>query len=220
MANSETAELSNLLYFYAVLASWAILFYDHLLQFGREVDLVWTRLSFPRLSLPTILYLLTRFTVPVAYLANIDYDLRALKSPAHRDTKIPVAWVLVLSPSIIAVVLGLRTYAIWEQNRLVLLILVCIGASIPVTGILVVLTFKPGSHSAQLTRDTPFRSMLQSLMGLIFDTTVIILTVAKSVQSRKMYRRGGFLDVIVRDGCIYFTVLATTQLINLLVYWV
>ncbi|KAF8521287.1 hypothetical protein JB92DRAFT_2891197 [Gautieria morchelliformis] len=211
MANSETAELYNLLYFYTVLASWAILFYDHLLQFGREVDLVWTRLSFPRLSLPTILYLLTRFTVPVAFLANIDYDLRALKhllmsrrSPAHRDTKRPIAWILVLSPSIIAVVLGLRTYAIWEQNRLVLLILVCIGASIPVTGILVVLTFKPGSHSAQLTRNTPFRSILQSLMGLIFDTTVIILTVAKSVQSRK----------------IYISVLATTQLINVLVYWV
>ncbi|KAF8519061.1 hypothetical protein JB92DRAFT_2900416 [Gautieria morchelliformis] len=227
MANSETAEFYNLLYFYTVLASWVILFYDHLLQFGREVDLVWTRLSFQRLSLPTILYLLTRFTVPIAYLANIDYDLKALKvtfanvsrrSPAHRDTERPIAWILVLSPNIIAVVLGLRTYAIWEQNRLVLLILVCVGASIPVTGTLVGLSYKPGSHTAQLTRDTPFRSMLQSLTTLIFDTTVIILTVAKSVQSRKMYRRGGFLDVIVRDG-IYISVLATTQLINLLFYW-
>ncbi|KAF8526473.1 hypothetical protein JB92DRAFT_2872045 [Gautieria morchelliformis] len=222
MADSGTAEFYNLLYFYAILTSWVILFYDHLLQFGREVDLVWTRLSFPRLSLPTILYLLTRFTNPVVYLVNLDYDLRAVKSPALRDTKVPVACVLILSQSIIAVVLGLRTYAIWERNRLVLLILVCIGASIPTTGILMILAYKPGSHTAQVTREVPFRSMLQSLMALIFDTTVIILTVAKSVQSRKMYRyhpRGGFLDMIVRDGCIYFFVLATTQLINALIYW-
>ncbi|KAF8520685.1 hypothetical protein JB92DRAFT_2894355 [Gautieria morchelliformis] len=139
MADSATADFYNLLYFYSVLTTWAILFYDHLLQFDREVDLVWTRLSIPRLSVPTILYLLTRFTIPIAYLVNLDYDLRALKvtrrSPSLRSLKPHVAWVIVFSQCIITVVLGLRTYAIWERNRLVLLILVCVGASIPATGI-------------------------------------------------------------------------------------
>jgi hypothetical protein len=36
-------------------------------------------MSIPRLSFPTILYLLTRFTLPIAYLVNLDHDLRALQ---------------------------------------------------------------------------------------------------------------------------------------------
>ncbi|KAF8520684.1 hypothetical protein JB92DRAFT_2894353 [Gautieria morchelliformis] len=63
--------------------------------------------------------------------------------------------------------------------------------------------------------------MLQSMTCLAFDTVVIILTIGKSVQSRKMYHRpGGFLDMILRDGCIYFIALASAQLINVLLYWV
>ena len=72
--NSNTTPMDECSYTVSVL-----IFYDHLLEFSREVDLFWTRLSLARLSYPTILYLLTRFTLPIAYLINLNYDLRALQ---------------------------------------------------------------------------------------------------------------------------------------------
>ena len=40
-----------------------------------------------------------------------------------------------------------------------------------------------------------------SLMSLVFDSIVVVLTVGKSMQSRRAYHTpGGFLDTILRDG--------------------
>ena len=66
-----------------LIAVSVIIFYDHLLQLDREVDLVWKRLSFRRISFPTALYFLTRFTLPLAYLLNIDHDLKAIQVSAY-----------------------------------------------------------------------------------------------------------------------------------------
>jgi len=219
---SATAQaVYDLVNFYTVLMGWAITFYDHSIQLDREVDLVWSRIFNTRFSVSTSLYLLARFTLPFAYLLNLNEDLKALQSPSLRDLKISVEWVEIFSQCVIAVIMGLRTYAIWDRNRLVLLVLVCVGSTVPGIGIFLGVSIANGSHSQQFTNAVSFRSMLLSLMSLIFDFAVICLTIGRSVQLKRVHRYtpGGVLDTILRDGSIYFIALAATHLLNVLTFW-
>ena len=164
--------------------------------------------------------------------------------PVHHNRLFQTVFIeLCIKTDLPSVVLGLRTYAIWDHNRIVLLLLLCVGASVSAVAIVCLLiaykhvkthpyngsywrrlsttkTHIPNSfciqvsHSVRTSHSLAYsssivltgnlnlpESMLLSMMGLVFDSTVLALTIIRSIQSRGMYHSpGGFLDMILRDG--------------------
>ncbi|KAF8581668.1 hypothetical protein K439DRAFT_206681 [Ramaria rubella] len=143
-----------------------------------------------------------------------------ISSPSDRLLRPVSEWFKLLSQCAVAVVLGLRTYAIWGRNRVVMCILLCVFVPVPTCAILLGIDFHTGTHTEQTGHDVSFRIMLLSLTSLIFDSTVLCLTILRSWQFRRSCgSSGNVLNMIVRDGTIYFSILTTNNLMNILVYY-
>ncbi|KAE9399229.1 hypothetical protein BT96DRAFT_820860, partial [Gymnopus androsaceus JB14] len=112
----------------------ALLYYDYALTFPEEVELIWGVKFTPS----TLLYILCRY----AMLANLLYALAFLDKIGLRvdatinscDTWYKIIAVLaVFGRAAVIVTFTLRTYAIWAQSRLVLVLLAMIGLATVIT---------------------------------------------------------------------------------------
>jgi len=130
-------------------------------------------------------------------------------------------WMDIFAQITVAVILTLRTYAIYNRSLKILALVGSLGTVIPAIGFWISGTLTAGSHTAQSDSPIPFRSMLLSLFTLIFDTVVICLTIWKSLQERgaRRNRRQSVLDLILFNGSIYYCALSSTHIFNILLYW-
>jgi len=109
-----------------------VLLYDHVLTFGEEVEFIWKQ----NMNIGTFLFLLNRY-IP---LINQVLTINAHLNPAIPDNQACFAlfdvnnWMLIFSCVVIDVILLVRTCALWNWSRVVLislstLLVVCILAS-------------------------------------------------------------------------------------------
>ncbi|KAI0708847.1 hypothetical protein C8T65DRAFT_740060 [Cerioporus squamosus] len=204
----------------------AILAYDYLLTFPREVRFVWSR----KFSPATVLFVLNRYIILLLYFVDLITLFPIIPSTyASRVGKFIV--VLEIFPYIIwAAFSGLRTYALSQRNTFIglfvaFLSLVPAGINAYFLSTFTFVNLDPPSNCtafSDITADLSktYDLTIVSRTSLIAaDVFVIAVTWWSTYGIRKLSRHArlgtSFGTLLMRDGTIYFIVLLAMNVVHM-----
>ncbi|THH10062.1 hypothetical protein EW146_g8487 [Bondarzewia mesenterica] len=203
---------------YYILASSLINIYDLLLTFDDEVKYIWQA----KISLPSCCFFVFRYVPPVVSIVNFfaDHDPRFVGSVCKNWIWLPVTNAPIVSAST-GVILVLRVYAIYNRATWVLIFLTVMFLG----EIGVMLWSVPGGSPAILPPGwvgcipskkpgTGDRLSVMFIAALVFDSSIFILTLGRSIYLRLRNSTIGLVQLIVRDGIIYFFVIFIVNALN------
>ncbi|KAI0668892.1 hypothetical protein C8Q78DRAFT_215045 [Trametes maxima] len=142
--------------------------------------------------------------------------------------------ISVIIQGIVAVLLLIRTYALYGRDRRVLALLLTIGCTGGAVGLWAITV--GAARQGHKTANVPARSQfvvhgtgcdttLSQQQGydlaltwgsmLVFDATVFVLTLSQAFKSGRTWK-GGYIHVMLRDGSVYFGVLLVFHSFNIL----
>ncbi|KAL5498712.1 hypothetical protein ACEPAH_2067 [Sanghuangporus vaninii] len=222
-ANSSLTR-SNVNYYLSLIA-FAILYYDYLLTFEEEVRFFWRR---RKANSVTILFFLNRYLSIFGVIPVILQSFRSWSDKGCDALQKFHQFFSVLVQIIVGIILIIRTYALYERNVKIAIIMaifafivVCIGVWAILGKSSVVegpfdLSYMLGCHPL-IAREGAIR--LAAAWGglLLFDSVIFTLTLVKAIAIWKLGTRRLF-HVLVRDGTIYYLVLAMANLSNILTF--
>ncbi|KAI0720948.1 hypothetical protein C8T65DRAFT_825985 [Cerioporus squamosus] len=209
------------------LAAFTVLYYDYALTVTSEIQWYWSPPSF---SLSSFLFALSRYfgllgPIPVF----LEYFPADFSEHRCRQFQLYHQVYAIMSQAIVAILLILRTYALYNCSKRMLVFL--IGAHIGggIQCLTAVLTGKsvltndtqlgfntPGCNLA-LTNDQGIHLALAWSAMLWFDSCIFALTFWKAIQVRREVA-GGLLVTIFRDGTVYFAILVAVNIVNILTF--
>ncbi|KAL5524250.1 hypothetical protein ACEPAF_9390 [Sanghuangporus sanghuang] len=218
---------------YVGVASYVILIYDHLLTLSDEVSYIWSGGKGPVIYL----FLLNRYFFPLAFAVNLyAYLSRAFNPAACKHFVRYEGATIVIAFGVAGLMMILRVNALYGgRSRLVQVILcslwlaqVGVCAWLLSTGMpYVAVPHSTSLHSCSLILD-PRRMYLAALFTtapLVFDTTVVVLTLYKtlaipwkSVTAGKLRSCTSFgvnnalMKTILKNGLWYYAVVFSTNL--------
>ncbi|KZW02554.1 hypothetical protein EXIGLDRAFT_759683 [Exidia glandulosa HHB12029] len=225
---------------YTNVALVALLFWDHITTLDREVELVWST----RWSLGKILFILNRY-IPAANLFVLLFSYTYPSFPingyagsslssyqAVTKSRSCVAWSIIddwlslLSMAVVDVLLMLRITAMWDRNKIVrwillpLFIITMGGMTAAIVNITVTAKqdeFPPSIRPCVVSFENTHLASTFFYSSMFFDTTIMLLTVARLVPMLRAGTLGPLLKVLQTDGYIYFAVLFMTATANIIV---
>ncbi|CAE6502391.1 unnamed protein product [Rhizoctonia solani] len=204
---------------YFMLASFVILIYDHAITLAEEVDRIWQQ----EWTGATWLFALNRYLTELQFIVNLHFMTPTGLAKCEDFIPFPGASTLV-SIAIAEIILILRVYALYQRNKYVLGLLAFFW-----TGQVIVM----GTTMRHPTRVKLPEGLVGCIQGgngsyaaafwlapLATDSVILALTVVKSLQYiYKTNYRVPLINVILRDGILYFTVILSANLLNCLVYY-
>ncbi|KAI0720946.1 hypothetical protein C8T65DRAFT_800688 [Cerioporus squamosus] len=203
-----------------------MLYYDYSLTLSMEIEYFWKRARF---SLVSVLFVVNRYlgllgSIPVA----LEYFVH-FKPEVCRQLQAYHQYYAILGQVIVGVILILRTYALYGRSRRILVALSALGLVL-VAGTLIAGTVKTKAVTANtssqytfvgcdlsLSAEQGFRSAIGWIAMLCLDTTVFVLTVAKTIHMRHEIRQR-LLQVLFRDGAMYYGILVVANIANILTF--
>ncbi|KAF8521184.1 hypothetical protein JB92DRAFT_1837837 [Gautieria morchelliformis] len=193
---------------YAIVASTALLYYDSLLTFSQEVDLVWRR----RLGWGNILYWCISI-IPLATICLFDVPFRIVSSSV-------TLWIVEFS-------LAIRVWVLYNRSLTLLLSLGAIYACC--IAVITVLHVQGLLHSQILSLTGPFLSGCSvpiptwyysiNIPPLFTTFLLMILTLYRTLRTvRCMGSTEGMplVAILLRDGLLNFSAVATILIVNIL----
>lgn len=211
--------------------SMAALFtYDHIINLDSEISLIWVS----PWSLAKVLYLLNRYLpfIDVATAIYVPLQTMKVSSESCRASLVHAGWVILVGIAISEVIIGLRTWALWNCSRRLGIILVIVGVGCCVCSSFINTKWSdslvfystdntPLSHTKCYLRDSSPILAVNFATIIFVETIVVALTLTKMVQQYRSvyYKRipNGFLGVLYRDGILFFAYMLVISVINLLV---
>lgn len=205
---------------YYVLASTVMLLYDHLLTLEEERRYIWAQ---PK-RLPTYLFFIFRYATPVVSILNLvaEHDPTWIGHRCSRWIWLPVAIGPIVSAAT-GVILILRVHAIYARAKWVLYVTIPVylgqlsvmGWSIP-SGVPAPLP--PGFIGCVPSEKPGTGNRLSGIYiaALVFDATIFVLTLGRAIYMRIRDSSIPLLNLIVRDGTAYFTVIFVVNLTNVI----
>ncbi|KAF7378223.1 hypothetical protein MSAN_00247100 [Mycena sanguinolenta] len=223
---------------YLHLVGITVLYWDHLITLGNEVNLIWGR---PK-SLSAYCFFLNRYFaffsgIPVAMIAFLSPSTQmCLRLSLFREL------ALVVTQMITSVIMIIRVYALYGRSKRVLWFLLGVGAvvvavsawsvngqkesrSVIVGGCHFGLTESTSYRwcnfldpQVNLTnRTSEFAGSWEGLFGL--DSVIFGLTIWYAYSTYRPGNRFSLSAVIVRDGAMYFGLMALSNLVNIATYY-
>ncbi|KAJ7484783.1 hypothetical protein B0H11DRAFT_2231460 [Mycena galericulata] len=211
--------------YYLNLVSFTFLFYDYFLTLDWEVSRYWGS----ALTAPNGLFYLNRYgtlfgTIPVV----VKYFWTTESTP-HKIASYH-QYFAVVTQIIVGVMLILRTHALYERNRRILVLMVCVSAAVIGVGLWAILSGSSvdadedttdlhlyiGCPSTVSSSQTRRLAAAWGGMG-VFDCTIFFLTLYRAL-TRWRSSDVNLLTVLIRDGSIYFGVIAMSNLANILTF--
>ncbi|KAG7448380.1 uncharacterized protein BT62DRAFT_702350 [Guyanagaster necrorhizus] len=140
-------------------------------------------------------------------------------------------YFVIIVQIVVAVMLIMRTYALYDRSRKILVIQICVTLTAIGLGAYAVASGKKSSPdetpaditpfigcSTSLTRDSAMRLGTAWCGMLVFDIMVFTLTLHKAL---KLQQTGGvsLLTLLLRDGSVYFGVIIASNLANILTFF-
>lgn len=211
---------------YLALISFAILYYDYLLTLSMEVDYFWKQQRW--FSWTSLLFILNRYmavfgVIPIAmeFFADLSSDQCHLQT-VHQA-------ISAATQAVVSALLVIRTYALYNRSKRMLAVLLVVYAIGAVAGIWSVTASNTSATSVSDVSTTSCNNLLTALQSdylvapwgamLLFDTTIFVLTLYKSVGLLRLAPRSvPILQVMLRDGTIYFAVLMVVNIVNILTF--
>ncbi|KAJ4468485.1 hypothetical protein C8R41DRAFT_871174 [Lentinula lateritia] len=196
------------------LFAFTLLNYDHLLTFDDEVEFIWSRPN----HFSSRLFFVNRY---FSFVGNIVILLSMFFAPSGQSSCHPweefQEFFHAFAQIIVATLLTMRVYALYARDRRVLIVL---------TGIIV---FGIGATIISLvfSESTPAPSLFPIGCHDILDLKnaackpLIHLNLNARLQPRvKQLEKFSVFTIIVRDGSIYFGIMALANLVNVLTFYV
>ncbi|KAF7350298.1 hypothetical protein MVEN_01333800 [Mycena venus] len=214
---------------YISLASFCLLFHDFFLTIEREVSRYWGT----RLTWVTFLFYFNRYGSIFGALPVIAEYFWTSSSPSKSKTYHQIA--AIIAQIVVGTILVMRTYALYGQSRLVLTFMLSVAFGALAFGAWSLVSVKRMPTSlddfypfigcaANLSTQMAHRFGYAWMGMLVFDGMILILTVWKAFQAagiRLAAReatgqcQGGLVPTLVRDGTLYFLVMALANSMNI-----
>ncbi|KAJ6564986.1 hypothetical protein DFH09DRAFT_1158265 [Mycena vulgaris] len=228
MADAQAAERASLaskiiLLDYAHLVGMTILYWDHVITLDREINLLWKR----RKSLSSYCFFVNRYFAFLSGIPVLLHPFLTLSSEMCIRYTFSREIILIVTQLIVSVILALRIYALYGRSRRVLLSLIGIGAA--VLGVSLWSVNGQQGHHTMIVGGCHFiliTSTSYRLAGcwealFVFDSIVFGLTVYNAYTTRdRMIPRSNIHTLVLRDGAMYFGIMALANLANIATYYV
>jgi len=208
------------------LSAICCLYYDHLLTFDQEIDYLWAR---PKHQSSYWFFLNRYFSL----FGNVAVTVLGFSEFSGESCKRYLLFrqlFLIANQIIVCILLTLRVYALYECSIRILRYLAGIGiilVFLPCWALLdemniPVQTTTFGCHVA-LPTITAYRLAGAWEALFVYDSIIFSLTIYKAWTVRRDYAVTGvaipLISLILRDGAIYFSVMAICNLSNILTYY-
>jgi len=205
MSNEAIAAATqHFLQFRIQYASIALIYWDYALTLRDEIEYMWSSKGWLKLS--KLVYVLCRYSL----LANVLYMLAVSgKLGSNCDTWYKGLGVIsVLGRAAILTAFTMRAYAVWSQNKLVLVGL----GSMALTCVILDCLHLPGLQCSGST-STPLYNKLLSILVCVFEFTATVLTTVRCIQAMKMQesirsQKNTLWYIIFEEGLLYFSVVS------------
>lgn len=217
--------------FYIQLAAITLYYYDYILTFGAEVSHVWPQ----PISLNTFLFFCNRY---FAFSGNIVAAV-LLFAPPNSSTSCSNLvrlreTLLVLGQIAVAAILATRTVALYNRSRVITIGVHGFGflLIVVICWTLVVGERSSGTRYVRgiagcrytMPQETANHYALAWEASTLFDVSISALTIMRTLKVRKVHNMAnssvvGLLDVILRDGALYFFVMALANTANILSFY-
>ncbi|KDQ60366.1 hypothetical protein JAAARDRAFT_67915 [Jaapia argillacea MUCL 33604] len=206
---------------YITIISLGILYYDYALTLSMEVERFW-RGGFSRAS---FLFFLNRYLGLSGHIPTVIQTF--CSAPPKRCTKLNTYHRIfyVILQIVIGALLSLRTHALYDRARWVIFLVCGVGFTAagvgwwgqngsnlhfsPISGVNV------GCNPAFDEQRARHIAVAWGAMS-VFDTLIFLLTAYKALSFPRTGRRTLF-DVLLRDGTMYFLIIVTVNIANILV---
>ncbi|KAJ7487974.1 hypothetical protein FB451DRAFT_1553540 [Mycena latifolia] len=224
MTDEETASVAREIVFMncAHLVGITFLYWDHLITLDSEIDLLWKR----RKALSSFWFFLNRYFAFVAGMPVAILPFLTLSEKSCTNLTLFRELVIVVTQVIVSVIMVIRVYALFSRSLRVLCFLV--GVGLCVLGVTVwSVTGQQGSRPTTIggchfavTQSTALKlaGCWEALFA--FDSVIFGLTVYNAVVARRrMGPQSNLHTVVVRDGAMYFGIMALANLANIATYY-
>ncbi|KAI0366870.1 hypothetical protein BV20DRAFT_1094260 [Pilatotrama ljubarskyi] len=200
---ADALEIASAVNSEAFVAAIALYCFDYSLTLAREVERIW-KLGF---SVPAVIFHCVRYSALVNILFVI-LDQTPWKGISDMSCSIIVHFEIALNMVLLvaaAVFSALRAYALSWQDARVLVVVLVLGLVHP--AIVLGCGFSPSISPALYEN------------WVLADLVVVVITVANTwslrVQAARISFRSQIMDILMRDGAIYFSVLLVANLVGL-----
>jgi len=211
------------------IASISFLYYDHLITFPQEVRKIWKR----RLSFLNVLFIINRYTTCFGYIPIMYFTF---KSPTNTDIcdhyVIFPAILSIITQAIISIIVTLRCYALYNRSRWILYSVSLLGLAVLGSFIWAATAFVGISLNfggiyrtcvPDLVSGENFPYKVAWGLSIIFDGVVFGLTLYRTLQMMKVHKirgtYGSLANLILRDGSVYFVVMAVSYIIHISLFF-
>ncbi|KAJ7751496.1 hypothetical protein DFH07DRAFT_826249 [Mycena maculata] len=197
------------------------LYYDHLITLGDEINLLWRRGK----SLSSYCFFANRYFaffsgIPIAALPFMTFSTAACMQYRVFQELSFVAMQIITD-----VIMMIRVYALFGRSRRILWLIIAAGAS--VVGIAVWSMTSQQAGRSKIVGGCHFNldtSTAHRLAGpweglFMFDSLIFGLTAYKMTRVRMAFRTSIYM-LVVRDGALYFGIVALSNLANIATYYV
>ncbi|ESK93899.1 hypothetical protein Moror_13006 [Moniliophthora roreri MCA 2997] len=203
-------------------ASTTLFLFDYLLTVGSELSFL---RKHRRATVGSVALLLSRYT---AFAASILVLL-----PDATTTQIDVIATVLRFVSIIVseFIVTVRTWAIWERNKMILILLVVLAAACGITVATIIVKDITTRHSASALPpefgSVPDCVIMVSviknayitpyILAIIYEIVMVVLSILKISRWRRSIPstvRAPLLDTLWRDGVLYFSWILVLGLVN------
>ncbi|KAJ7119415.1 hypothetical protein C8R44DRAFT_788018 [Mycena epipterygia] len=195
-----------------------ILVYDLICTIDQEILYVWPQ----PWSMSTALFLLNRYLPFVDTFLGLSAKFTRLSPEQCLLRNKAVGWLSVLGIMLSEVILMLRTYAIWERKRSVLVFLcsLALAAFIPMA-VFVYLETRTLHYAATdglgcLLSDAGSILLFGYLMIMISETAIAVLTAIKAYRDLRRSRVPWVLK-LYQDGMLFYAYLLLVSIANVMV---
>ncbi|RDX56615.1 hypothetical protein OH76DRAFT_1451700 [Lentinus brumalis] len=199
---------------------WAVLYYDYALTVTSEIQWYWSPPSF---SLSSFLFAISRYfgllgPIPVFFDGMVHPHVSLPRRPSKSNTDRCRQFQLyhqvyaIMSQGVVAILLILRTYALYNCSKRMLVVLIgmhigggiqCLTAVLTGKSVLIndtSLGFQTPGCNLALTNDQQQADLALAWSAMLwFDTCIFALTFWKAIQVRREVA-GGLVVTIFRDG--------------------
>lgn len=219
-APNQTQHFADLyawkLYF---VATYAMLVWDWLICLDMEVERIWMR---QRNSF-TGLWVLLRY-LPILMYLNATYTMFQTTWDPEECNKFAVApTAFVITLMIIAhIIFLLRTYALYRRSKMILRVFV--PAIIIETGVLIWTAFDeritvlPKGFGCIPGSPRRIQGIVTWTAPFVYDCMVFGFTLYKSLEYMKQHKDMPIVQIILRDGLVYFGVMSLSYSLNIFMF--
>ncbi|KAJ7135668.1 hypothetical protein C8R44DRAFT_768839 [Mycena epipterygia] len=224
MSDHETVVLAKEIFLQnsCHLIGTTILYWDHLITLDREINLIWRR----RKSLSAYCFIANRYFaflsgIPVSALPFLSLAPKiCLHYSLFREIE------LIATQALVSIVMIIRVYALFGRNSRVLGLLIGIAA----VAVAVSVWSLSGQHASrpatlggchfELTQATSFHLAGGWEALFAFDSIIFGLSVYNAFAiRRRMLPQTNLHTLVVRDGAMYFGIMALANLANIATYY-